>query len=145
MSKRRTSNSRFTMPRNVSQNFSHEEMQRLNLRFRKLDKDHSGTLSVSELMVLPDIPKNKLIYRDIIAIAALLQTLSFFPIKSKFCKVVLTTIFSGSHIEKIHKNGKLLGDKIQLKELSNKAKNFVKTIFKNQLGVNQTQIPGTLL
>ncbi|XP_063713667.1 calcineurin subunit B type 1-like [Symsagittifera roscoffensis] len=51
------------MPRNVSQNFSHEEMQRLNLRFRKLDKDHSGTLSVSELMVLPDIPKNKLISR----------------------------------------------------------------------------------
>ena len=108
MSRRRTSNSRFTMPRNVSQNFSHEEMQRLNLRFRKLDKDHSGTLSVSELMVLPDIPKNKLIYRDAIAIAALFQTLSFFPIISKFCKVVLTTIFSGSHIEKIHKNGKFL-------------------------------------
>ena len=62
---RRTSNSLFSMPRNISQTFTPQEIQRLNMRFRKLDKDNSGSLSVKELMSLPDIPKNQLIYRII--------------------------------------------------------------------------------
>ncbi|XP_075262011.1 protein phosphatase 2B regulatory subunit cnb-1-like [Convolutriloba macropyga] len=62
---RRTSNSLFTLPRNVSQTFTNDEIKRLHMRFRKLDKDSSGSLSVKELISLPDIPKNQLIYRII--------------------------------------------------------------------------------
>merc|ERR1712004_837674 len=62
---RRTSNSLFNMPRNVSQTFTTEEIKRLHMRFKKLDKDSSGTLSVKELISLPDIPKNQLVYRII--------------------------------------------------------------------------------
>ncbi|XP_075261942.1 uncharacterized protein LOC142353562 isoform X2 [Convolutriloba macropyga] len=62
---RRTSNSLITMPHKISQTFTGDEIKRLNLRFRKLDKDHSGKLSVRELKSLPGFPKNQLIYRII--------------------------------------------------------------------------------
>ncbi|XP_075263348.1 calcineurin subunit B type 2-like, partial [Convolutriloba macropyga] len=62
---RRTSNSLITMPHKISQTFTGDEIKRLNVRFRKLDKDHSGKLSVRELKSLPGFPKNQLIYRII--------------------------------------------------------------------------------
>ena len=46
-------------------NFDAEEIRRLGKRFRKLDLDNSGTLSVEEFMSLPELQKNPLVKRVI--------------------------------------------------------------------------------
>jgi len=43
--------------------FSSTEVKRLRTRFRKLDADDSGTLSVDEIMKLPNITENPLVRR----------------------------------------------------------------------------------
>ncbi len=63
MSGRRFSNSRFAMPRTVGLTFTHDEVKRLEVRFRKLDRDQSGTLSLKEVLALPGLPKTELIKR----------------------------------------------------------------------------------
>ena len=42
-----------------------EEIKRLGKRFRKLDLDNSGTLSVEEFMSLPELQQNPLVQRVI--------------------------------------------------------------------------------
>ncbi len=42
-----------------------EEIRRLGKRFRKLDLDNSGSLSVEEFMSLPDLQQNPLVQRVI--------------------------------------------------------------------------------
>ena len=42
-----------------------EELKRLGKRFRKLDIDNSGTLSVDEFMSLPELQQNPLVQRVI--------------------------------------------------------------------------------
>ncbi|XP_075239911.1 calcineurin subunit B type 1-like [Convolutriloba macropyga] len=65
MSKNERAKSRVSMPKNVSQTFTNEEIRRLKLRFRKLDSDNSGSLSIKELKVLPDMTSNPLTERII--------------------------------------------------------------------------------
>ncbi|XP_063714193.1 calcineurin subunit B type 2-like [Symsagittifera roscoffensis] len=55
--------SKVSMPKNVSQTFTNEEIRRLQMRFKKLDKDNDGKLSIKELMSLPNITNNPLMYR----------------------------------------------------------------------------------
>lgn len=45
--------------------FDPEEIRRLGKRFRKLDLDNSGSLSVEEFMSLPDLQQNPLVQRVI--------------------------------------------------------------------------------
>lgn len=42
-----------------------EEIKRLGKRFKKLDLDHSGSLSVEEFMSLPELQQNPLVQRVI--------------------------------------------------------------------------------
>lgn len=42
-----------------------EELKRLGKRFRKLDTDNSGTLSIEEFMSLPELQQNPLVQRVI--------------------------------------------------------------------------------
>ena len=42
-----------------------EEIKRLGKRFRKLDIDNSGTLSIEEFMSLPELQQNPLVQRVI--------------------------------------------------------------------------------
>ena len=42
-----------------------EEIQRLGKRFRKLDLDNSGSLSIDEFMSLPELQQNPLVQRVI--------------------------------------------------------------------------------
>jgi len=44
-------------------NFSSEEVSRLSKRFKKLDTDESGSVSLKELMVLPELKSNPLTKR----------------------------------------------------------------------------------
>eukprot|EP00041_Stephanoeca_diplocostata_P005778 m.68503 g.68503 ORF g.68503 m.68503 type:complete len:177 (+) comp15990_c0_seq1:96-626(+) len=46
-------------------NFSEDEIRRLGKRFRKLDADESGKLSLEEFMSLPDLNQNPLVERVI--------------------------------------------------------------------------------
>eukprot|EP00047_Mylnosiga_fluctuans_P002413 m.224392 g.224392 ORF g.224392 m.224392 type:complete len:176 (-) comp11088_c0_seq1:2409-2936(-) len=46
-------------------NFTEEELRRLGKRFRKLDKDGNGKLSVAEFMALPELQQNPLVERVI--------------------------------------------------------------------------------
>ena len=46
-------------------NFDAEEIRRLGKRFKKLDLDNSGTLSVEEFMSLPELQRNPLVKRVI--------------------------------------------------------------------------------
>jgi len=48
---------------NLASNFSPEEISRLFKRFQKLDTDQSGTVSLTELMDLPELKKNPLTER----------------------------------------------------------------------------------
>merc|ERR1712178_593091 len=56
---------RVSLPKTVSQNFTQDEVRRLNMRFQKLGKDGSGSLSVNELMQLPNVNNNPLMHRII--------------------------------------------------------------------------------
>ena len=45
--------------------FDSEEIKRLGKRFKKLDLDNSGSLSVDEFMSLPELQQNPLVQRVI--------------------------------------------------------------------------------
>lgn len=47
----------------ISTNFTDEEIKRLGMRFRKIDKDNSGSLSTAEFMSLPELQQNPLVER----------------------------------------------------------------------------------
>eukprot|EP00697_Spironema_sp_BW2_P006710 gnl/Spiro4/20819_TR10136_c0_g1_i1.p1 gnl/Spiro4/20819_TR10136_c0_g1~~gnl/Spiro4/20819_TR10136_c0_g1_i1.p1 ORF type:complete len:196 (-),score=73.62 gnl/Spiro4/20819_TR10136_c0_g1_i1:94-630(-) len=46
-------------------NFSQKEIRRLYKRFRKLDKDNSGTITTEEFMSIPELAMNPLVQRVI--------------------------------------------------------------------------------
>ncbi|XP_076996721.1 calcineurin subunit B type 2 [Tamandua tetradactyla] len=50
-------------PEEMCSHFDHEEIRRLGKRFRKLDLDHSGSLSVEEFLSLPGLQQNPLVQR----------------------------------------------------------------------------------
>jgi len=54
-----------TLPLEMCANFDADEIRRLARRFRKLDLDGSGTLSVDEFMSLPELQHNPLVQRVI--------------------------------------------------------------------------------
>eukprot|EP00029_Vermamoeba_vermiformis_P011509 TRINITY_DN6342_c0_g1_i1.p1 TRINITY_DN6342_c0_g1~~TRINITY_DN6342_c0_g1_i1.p1 ORF type:complete len:183 (+),score=79.34 TRINITY_DN6342_c0_g1_i1:84-632(+) len=49
----------------VMSNFSEKELKRLHRRFKKLDKDSSGTLTIDEFMSIPELAVNPLLERVI--------------------------------------------------------------------------------
>ena len=49
----------------MATNFDAEEIKRLGKRFKKLDLDNSGSLSVDEFMTLPELQQNPLVQRVI--------------------------------------------------------------------------------
>ncbi|XP_004580995.2 calcineurin subunit B type 2 [Ochotona princeps] len=52
-------------PAEMCSHFDHDEIKRLGKRFRKLDLDQSGTLSVEEFLSLPQLEQNPLAKRVI--------------------------------------------------------------------------------
>ncbi len=50
-------------PLPVEEGFSREEVSRLERRFKKLDLDRSGTISVGELLSIPELKENPLVNR----------------------------------------------------------------------------------
>ncbi|XP_028409662.1 calcineurin subunit B type 1-like [Dendronephthya gigantea] len=54
-----------TLPTDMVTHFEPEEIKRLGKRFKKLDLDHSGSLSVEEFMSLPELQQNPLVQRVI--------------------------------------------------------------------------------
>ncbi|PAA91906.1 hypothetical protein BOX15_Mlig012314g1, partial [Macrostomum lignano] len=54
-----------TLPVEMCTNFDLEELKRLGKRFKKLDLDGSGSLSVDEFMSLPELQQNPLVQRVI--------------------------------------------------------------------------------
>lgn len=55
----------YSLPSDMVTHFDAEEIKRLGKRFRKLDTDHSGTLSIDEFMSLPELQQNPLVQRVI--------------------------------------------------------------------------------
>ena len=49
----------------MATNFDAKEVKRLGKRFKKLDLDHSGSISVDEFMALPELQSNPLVQRVI--------------------------------------------------------------------------------
>ncbi|XP_041468705.1 calcineurin subunit B type 2 [Lytechinus pictus] len=54
-----------TLPMEMCSNFDADEIRRLGKRFKKLDLDNSGSLSVDEFMSLPELQQNPLVQRVI--------------------------------------------------------------------------------
>jgi len=54
-----------SLPMEMATNFDAEEIKRLGKRFKKLDLDNSGSLSVDEFMSLPELQQNPLVQRVI--------------------------------------------------------------------------------
>ena len=54
-----------SLPMELATNFDAEEIKRLGKRFKKLDLDNSGSLSVEEFMSLPELQQNPLVQRVI--------------------------------------------------------------------------------
>jgi len=54
-----------SFPMELCSTFDAEEIKRLGKRFRKLDLDQSGSLSVDEFMSLPELHQNPLVQRVI--------------------------------------------------------------------------------
>merc|ERR1712042_97687 len=54
-----------SLPMEMATNFDAEEIKRLGKRFRKLDLDGSGSLSIDEFMSLPELQQNPLVQRVI--------------------------------------------------------------------------------
>jgi len=54
-----------SLPVEMCANFDAEEIKRLGKRFKKLDLDNSGSLSVDEFMSLPELQQNPLVQRVI--------------------------------------------------------------------------------
>ncbi|XP_024415900.2 calcineurin subunit B type 2 [Desmodus rotundus] len=52
-------------PMEMCSHFDHDEIKRLGKRFKKLDVDSSGALSVDEFMSVPELQKNPLVQRVI--------------------------------------------------------------------------------
>eukprot|EP00794_Sanderia_malayensis_P020618 gene20618-22653_t len=55
----------YSLPSDMVTHFDADEIRRLGKRFRKLDLDGSGTLSVEEFMSLPELQQNPLVQRVI--------------------------------------------------------------------------------
>jgi len=55
----------YSLPADMVTHFDAEELKRLGKRFRKLDTDNSGTLSIEEFMSLPELQQNPLVQRVI--------------------------------------------------------------------------------
>jgi len=55
----------YSLPADMVTHFDADEIRRLGKRFRKLDLDGSGTLSVEEFMSLPELQQNPLVQRVI--------------------------------------------------------------------------------
>jgi serine/threonine-protein phosphatase 2B regulatory subunit len=55
----------YSLPADMVTHFDDEELKRLGKRFRKLDTDNSGTLSIEEFMSLPELQQNPLVQRVI--------------------------------------------------------------------------------
>ncbi len=53
------------MEMGMATNFDADEIKRLGKRFKKLDLDNSGSLSVDEFMSLPELQQNPLVQRVI--------------------------------------------------------------------------------
>lgn len=54
-----------SLPMEMCSNFDADEIKRLGKRFRKLDLDNSGSLSIDEFMSLPELQQNPLVQRVI--------------------------------------------------------------------------------
>ncbi|XP_015749311.1 PREDICTED: calcineurin subunit B type 1-like [Acropora digitifera] len=54
-----------SLPGDMVTHFDADEIKRLGKRFRKLDLDKSGALSVEEFMSLPELQQNPLVQRVI--------------------------------------------------------------------------------
>merc|ERR1712096_45413 len=54
-----------SLPLELGATFDAEEIKRLGKRFRKLDLDNSGSLSIDEFMSLPELQQNPLVQRVI--------------------------------------------------------------------------------
>uniref|UniRef100_A0A8W8HZT5 EF-hand domain-containing protein n=4 Tax=Ostreidae TaxID=6563 RepID=A0A8W8HZT5_MAGGI len=54
-----------SLPMELCSNFDADEIKRLGKRFKKLDLDNSGSLSVDEFMTLPELQQNPLVQRVI--------------------------------------------------------------------------------
>ncbi|XP_022665400.1 calcineurin subunit B type 2-like isoform X1 [Varroa destructor] len=54
-----------SLPMEMCSTFDHDEIKRLGKRFRKLDLDNSGSLSIDEFMSLPELQQNPLVQRVI--------------------------------------------------------------------------------
>lgn len=54
-----------SLPGDMVTHFDADEIRRLGKRFRKLDLDKSGALSVEEFMSLPELQQNPLVQRVI--------------------------------------------------------------------------------
>lgn len=52
-----------SLPMSLCSNFDPDEIARLGKRFRKLDLDSNGALSVEEFMTLPELQENPLVQR----------------------------------------------------------------------------------
>jgi Ca2+-binding EF-hand superfamily protein len=63
--KRRTMGNESSLPMELCSNFDADEIRRLGKRFRKLDLDNSGALSIDEFMSLPELQQNPLVQRVI--------------------------------------------------------------------------------
>ncbi|XP_065661973.1 calcineurin subunit B type 1 isoform X1 [Hydra vulgaris] len=55
----------YSIPSDMITHFDADEIKRLGKRFRKLDVDNSGTLSIEEFMSLPELQQNPLVQRVI--------------------------------------------------------------------------------
>ena len=53
------------IPHNLDITVSEEELRRLGKRFKKLDIDKNGTISIEEFMSLPELQQNPLVRRVI--------------------------------------------------------------------------------
>ena len=53
----------FSLPPELVGNFNTEELRRLSRRFQKLDIDQSGTLTLDEMMALPELQDNPVVSR----------------------------------------------------------------------------------
>ena len=54
-----------SLPMEMATNFDAEEIKRLGKRFKKLDLDNSGSLSVDEFMSLPELQQVNFLEIDI--------------------------------------------------------------------------------
>jgi len=54
-----------SLPMELCSTFDADEIKRLGKRFRKLDLDNSGSLSIDEFMSLPELQQNPLVQRVI--------------------------------------------------------------------------------